>query len=425
MQNQPTLRRVILVNLLWFLGCLVLAFAVWFVATAQNDPFVQWRLSERVPIHVTPDSGLLVTNSSEFQSTASVQLQGPRSVQQLLAPDDVLVWADLTGLGPGEHTVELKWSVARQASVVAISPRQITVKLEVQESQLKPVRVNITAQPPLIYSVGEPTLDTRQITISGPQSRVAQVSELVASVSLDSQRTTYENDVRVTAVDTDGRIVAGVTIDPQTVHIVIPIEQRSDVRELRVQPNIVGELAEGYVLTQSFDYNPKSVVVSGPAALLANLPGTITTDPVDLSDKTSSFEMTVPVDLPDARLTIVTGRSIMVKVGISTQTVTRQFDHISVELIGKLPGVQYRTMTTEVTVLVTGPQPLLNTLSEKDLSVLVDVSGVNPGDSAQLEPIASIPDSGTDVTTSVLPAQIDVDTQPPPTAEVTSEPAAG
>jgi YbbR domain-containing protein len=425
MQNQPTLRRTILVNLLWFLGCLVLAFAVWFVATSQNDPFVQWRLSDRVPIHVTPDSGLLITNANEFQSTASVQLQAPRSVQQLLAPDDVLVWADLSGMGPGEHTVELKWSVARQASVVAISPRQITVRLEVQESQLKPVRVNITAQPPLIYSVGEPTLDTRQVTISGPQSKVAQVSEVLATLSLESQRTNFENDVRVTPVDADGRTVTGVTLDPQTVHVMIPIEQRSDVRELRVQPNIIGELTEGYVLTQAFDYNPKSVVVSGPAALLANLPGTISTVSIDLSDKTSSFEMTVPVDLPDARLTIVTGRMITVKVGISTQTITRQFDHIPVELIGRLPGVQYRTMTTEVTVLVTGPQPLLNTLTEKDLSVLVDVSGLNPGDSGQLEPLASIPDSGTGVTTSVLPAQIDVDAQLPPTAEVTAEAPAG
>ncbi len=421
MQNQPTLRRVLLVNLLWFLGCLILAFIVWFIAASQSDPFVQWRLTERVPIHVTPDSGLIITNPNEFQSTASVQLQAPRSVQQLLAADDVIVTADLSGLGPGEHTVTLQWSVARQASVVAISPRQITVKLEVQESQLKPVRVSVTTQPPLIYSTSEPVLDMRQVTVSGPESRVAQVVEVLAQVSLENQRTTFENDVRITPVDVDGRTVTGVTVEPQMVHVTIQIDQRSDVREVRVQPDIVGELAEGYVLTPEFDYEPKTVIVSGPAAVLANLPGTIATAPISLSDKTSSFELTVPVELPDQRLTIVTGRTVTVKVGISTQTITRQFDRIPVQLIGGKTGVEYRTITHEVTVLVTGPQPLLNQLTENEVSVLVDVSGINAGESAQLVPMASILESGSDVTTSVLPAQIDVDAL----AQATSEPSSG
>jgi YbbR domain-containing protein len=408
MQNEPTLRRIILTNLMWFLGSLVLAFVIWLIAVSQSDPFVQWRLSERVPIRVTPDPGLIITNQSDFPSNASVQLRGQRSVQQLLAPDDVLVWADLSNLGPGEHTVQLDSRVARQASVVGISPSQITVRLEVEEAQLKPVRVDIVSQPPLIYSAGEPVLDVHQVEVSGPASRVAQVVEALVPVPLEGQRTAFEDDIRVMAVDADGRQVAGVTVDPQTVHIHIDIEPRSDVREVRVQPNIVGELAEGYVLTPAFDYTPQTVVVSGPAAVLESLPGTFFTAPISLSDKTSSFEITVPVELPDPRLVVVTGRAITVTVGIDTQTITRQFDNIPVEVIGQRTDLEYHTITNEVTVLVTGPQPLLNELISSDLSVLVDVSGLNAGDSVQLAPDASIADGEVVVTTSVLPALIDV-----------------
>lgn len=421
MQNQPTLRRIIITNLLWFLGSLVLAFVVWVFATAQSDPFVQWRLEERVPIHITPDAGLIITNQNEFVSTAQAQLQAPRSVREVFAPDDLYVWVDLAGLGPGEHTLPLQYKPAPQASVVTISPRQITVELEVEESQFKEVRVDVTSQPPLVYSAGEPVLDTHQIEVTGPASRVSQVAEVLAQVSLQGQRATYESDIRVTPVDADGRVVSGVTVDPQTVHVRIDIQTRSDVREVRVQPNIVGELAEGYVLTAAFDYNPKTVVVSGPAAVLDNLPGTFFTAPINLSDKTSSFEVIVPVELPDTRLTVVTGRTITVNVGIDTQTITRQFDHIAVEFVGGKTGLTYHTVTNEVTVLVTGPQPLLNQLSENDLSVLVDVSGLNVGDSAQLAPLASIMDGSAVVTTSVLPAQIDVDVA----VEATAEPSSG
>ncbi|MEP7293301.1 MAG: CdaR family protein [Chloroflexota bacterium] len=408
MQNQPNLRRKIVTNLLWFLGALVLSFLVWLIATSQSDPFVQWRMNA-LPIHISPDQGLIITNQDAFPSAATVQLQAPESVRRLLATDDVIVSVNLAGLGPGEHTVPLQASVARQAAPVDISPRQITVWLEVQQSELKPVRVNVLSQPPLVYSVGEPVLDVRQVEVSGPASQVGQVAEVIVPVSLEGQRTTFEDDIRVMPVDVDGNAVSGVTLDPQTVHVYIAIAPRSDVREVRVQPNIVGELAEGYVLTPAFDYNPKTIVVSGPAAVLDNLPGTIFTAPISLSDKISSFEVTVPVELPDERLVVVTGRTVTVTVGIDTQTITRQFDHIPVEFVGGKAGLDYRTVTNEVTVLVTGPQPLLNQLSEADLNVFAEVSSLNAGDSAQIAPVASILDSSVVVTTSVLPALIDVD----------------
>jgi len=89
-------------------------------------------------------------------------------------------------------------------------------------------------------------------------------------------------------------------------------------------------------------------------------------------------------------------------------------------LIGGKTGVEYRTITHEVTVLVTGRNPTQST-HENEVSVLVDVSGINAGESAQLVPMASILESGSDVTTSVLPAQIDVDAL----AHATSEPSSG
>ncbi len=420
MQTERSLRQVIITNVIWLLASLALAFVVWMIAVSQSDPFETWRVPS-VPIHATPDAGLIITNQNVIASNASVQLRAQRSVHQLFSTDDVFVIADLTGLGPGEHVVPLDARLARSASVVSILPRQVTVDLEIEEAQLKPVSVDITSQPPLVYSVGEADFDVRQVEVSGPESKVALVTQVLVPVSLDGQRSTYEGDVRPIPADADGNTVTGVTLDPQTVHVTIPVEARSDVREVRVQPNIVGELAEGYVLTAAFDYNPKTVVVKGPAGVLANLPGTFFTAPISLSDKTSSFEVTVPVELPDSRLTVVTGRTVTVTVGIDTQTITRQFDHIPVEFIGSKTELNYHSATTEVTVLVTGPQPLLNQLSENDLSVLVDVSDLAAGDSAQLAPVASISAGDAVVTTSVLPAQIDVEAS----ATATAEPAAG
>jgi YbbR domain-containing protein len=410
MQNQPTLRRRVLTNLAWFIGSILLAFVVWLFAASQSDPFVQWRPTG-FPIHVTPDDGLIITNQTNLPTTATVQLQAPESVRRLLAAEDVIVSADLTGLGPGEHTVPLRATVARQAVAVDISPRQMTVRLEVLQSELKPVRVDIVTPAPMVYSMGEPVLDQRQIEVSGPQSKVSQVTEVLVPVALANQRTTYESDVRAIPVDVDGNTVTGVTLDPQTVHVYIAVAPRSGVLEVHVLPNFVGELAEGYVFSGGVNYTPQTVVVSGSEAALESLPGNVWTAPINLADKTSSFEVTVPVELPDDQLVIVTGRNITVQVEITTQTITRQFEHIAIEFVGTKTGLQYQTPSSEATVLVTGPQPVLNQLTAEDVNVLVDVSSLEAGSSVQLAPIASIDEASSAVTASVLPAQIDVEVQ--------------
>ncbi|MDL1901466.1 hypothetical protein FBR02_11910, partial [Anaerolineae bacterium CFX9] len=355
------------------------------------------------------DEGLIITNASTLTSTASVQLRAQRSVRQLLAADDITVYADLSGLGPGTFTVPLSARVARdrRATVAGISPSQITVTLEVQESRLVPVRLVISAPPPLVVSAGTPQHEVRQVTVSGPSSRVERVVEAVGTLDLSAQRETFVGDVRLVPLDSEGNEIREVILEPQVILGRVEIEPNSEIREVRVQPNPVGELPEGYVLT-SFDYEPRIVYISGSVEALSTLAGTLLTTPIDLSGKTSSFQEQVTVQLPNSELVIVTGGTITVTVGIDTQTVTRQFDRVDIEFINSRSDLEYRLDPTEVSVLVTGPQPLLNDLTEEDVRVLVDVGGLQAGSSYQITPVASI---GQDVDTdniAVLPAQIDV-----------------
>lgn len=403
-------RSAILNNVVWFLISLALAFFVWMTAVSQSDPVEQWRLTERVPIRVTPDAGMIITNAESLTSTASVQIRAQRSVRQLLAADDVVVYADLTGLGPGTYTVPLQAQIARDRRVVVtgISPSQITVNLELEETKLVPVTAEVVNPPPLVVSAGEPQFDVRQVAVSGPSSRVQQVVAAQVEIDLANQRTTFSDTERLLPVDADGNVITGVNVQPSVVQVTVEISPNSDVREVRVQPNPVGSLPEGYVLT-SFDYDPKVVYVSGPVELLENLPGTLFTTPINLSGRTASFQQQVTVELPDPELVIITGGTITVSVGIGTQTVTRQFDQVPIEVIGSRDTLDYELDPTRASVLVTGPQPVLQRLTASDVRVIVDVSGLLNEGSFSLTPVASI---GQETTTaaniSVLPAQIDV-----------------
>lgn len=225
--RNETLRQRVIENLQWFLASLAVAVLVWFIASTQLDPIVERSLTGRVPIRVQPDDGLLITNEDALNRTARVVVRTTSSVYQLLAPDDIIVRADLDGLRSGTHVVELTWSIApeREATIVDISPRQLTVTLEEELEILVPVRVEFTGELPAGFVVAGPsTLDTQQVRVSGPASQVEQVASARVEVNLDRQFTTFEEDVRPVPVDADGEEVENVVVETPIVRVTVPVE---------------------------------------------------------------------------------------------------------------------------------------------------------------------------------------------------------
>jgi YbbR domain-containing protein len=398
----------VLQNLLWFAGSLALAFFVWVIAVSQSDPIQEQRLPG-VPLQIEPDSGLLVTNDP--RDTVTVTVRGQRSVLNLLTPDDILVRADLSGLGAGTHTVELQYEVTsrRNARVVDVSPRQLPIVLEMVAQRFVQVRAVVTSEPPPGYQYDDPDFDVPQdqVLVSGPQSRVDQVVAAEIYLDLGDRRNPLELDTSLTPVDVDGNPVESVGLEPQIVHVAVNIQRRNDVREIRVSPNIlVDTLPSGYVLT-SVSYDPQEVLVGGSPDQMGDIPDTVPTAPIDLTNHTDDFEITVPVELPSSNLLIVGEQRITVSIGIEARTSNRQFDAIDVDVLGLAENYTAQVVPNEVTVLVTGPQPLLETLGPGDINVSVDLNGLSEGN-YQLEPQVTISRGDSlAVNTSVLPAVID------------------
>ncbi len=398
----------LLENLLWFAGSLALAFFVWVIAVSQGDPIVE-RQIPNVPVQITPDDGLLVTNNP--RDTVIATVRGQRSVLELLTSEDILVWANLSGLEAGAYTIPLEYQITsgRNARVVDTSPRQMPITLEMVAQRFVPVRAAVTAEPPPGFEFDPPVFDVpqNQALVSGPQSNVDQVVAAQVELDLSDRRNPVELDSELTPVDADGNAVTGVTLEPQLVQITVNIQRRNDVREVRVSPNIlVDTLPNGYVLT-SVSYDPQEVLIGGSPEQMNSIPDTIPTAPIDLTNHTEDFEITVPVELPAENLLLVGEQRITISIGVEPRTSNRQFDGVPVEVTGLAENYIAQIAPDEVTVLVTGPQPLLETLAPGDINVTVDLSGLGEGN-YPLEPQVNISlGDSLAVSTSVLPAVID------------------
>ncbi len=419
MMRSPTRRKQLIENLIWLAVALMLALIVWLTASLASNPVTQRGVSERIPIDIRVSDDVIITNNPT--SRAYVVVRAPETTFEELAPDDIQVFADLQDITSyGRQTITLQAAIAeqRQASVVTISPSQITVELQQRQERLVPLQLVPAGDVPASVEALPPTSNISQVLVTGPADAVSSVETAQVVVDLNDRRETFEQEIRPQLLNDEGDPVGNLTVSPDVVSVTVPIQPRSDVREVRVTPNILGEPPAGYTLSADFNYTPEKIFVTGPPDMLQNLPGTILTAPIDLSAYTDDFEIRVPVELPNDDIIPITGQRITVSIGIDPIQSSRQFEGASVEPIGLSDDFTATIAPEEVTVLISGPQLALTELTMSDIRVIVDLSNQAEAGTYQLPLVATVNVSQIESeNVSVIPSTVDVQLQPitPPT----------
>lgn len=407
-------------NAAWFIASLGLAFIVWMIATSQTDPFVQESFSN-IQVQVIQSPGMLITNTATLRRSVTVNVRARQSVMNLLTNEDIIVHADLTGLGPGPQVVQLVATVSQSRQATAdTKPSQLTFVLERESREQKPVEINILGDPPAGFIAGTRTTSETQVLVTGVASRVQQVDRLEAQVNLSDRRTTFSEEVELTPVDADGIRISDVTV-AQPVRVTIEIAQDDAVEVVFVTPDIDRlSLPPGYIYQGVIDYNPKTISVTGSEASLVSLPDTLKTQQIDLSGFTTSATVNIDVILPEGISLVEPGQRIEVQIGIEPREEIRQINDVPVSVIGRNPDTRVRIVPSVVTVLVRGPQPLVQDLTAENVSVTVDVQGLDLGDDYDLVPETTITGPSLngavippeDISISVLPVSIAVAIEP-------------
>lgn len=370
-------------NLIWVIISVLLATGVWYIAVTSADPITS-RQFATVEVQLIQDGTTVLTNSpTRF---ATVRIQAAQTVVTSRRLDDVIVRADLTGLGAGTHTVPLDVSVAlpqssEQQRIIAQSqPSQITVELELRESFQKPVEVIVAESPPIGYINEEPEPELFQVLVSGASSVVSEVVKVRGELDLSDNRNPLDTDVRLFAVDADNRRIVGVDIEPDSTNTFVNIRRRDDVKQVSVRPNIVvGTQPDGYTLS-TFSYEPQTIFIGGSPEQLEFADDTLFTTPITLQDRTTDFEVEVPVQLPNDELFVIGGNStITVNISIIPQIAVREMDNIPVGSLGLLDTNSVTIAPQTISAIINGPSVSVDNLLVSDIQVVVDLNGLEPG----------------------------------------------
>jgi YbbR domain-containing protein len=356
---------------------ILLGLIVWVIAINQENPIVQQTYGERLPVTVRGLPEDLMPIQDLSRETVQVVLQAPRESWDNLEPGDFTAYIDLAGLGPGVHDVDVDVDVVDpRASVVGIQRPALRVQLDKVVSKDVPVRVDMVDTTAFGYDWQTPVVEPMTVTVTGPETQVSQVTMARAEVSLGNAKSQVERNQTVTPLNAEGQVVPRVTANPNLVHVVVPVEQWPGRKEVAVRVNLVGQPAAGYRLS-SVRVNPSTVVLLGNADVLTQVPGFVATEPVSLEDATSEIQKRVQVIVPQG-VTVLEGTAVDVTVSITPiegGTTVKQAPVIQ----GLGPGLDAAVALDTVDVILSGPLPSLEALGADDVFVLLDLTGLLPG----------------------------------------------
>lgn len=399
--------RWISANYKTFLWAFALSIAVWISAVTSADPDETRTLPNPIPVEIVGRASNLVLGS-DIPSEVEVTLRAPSSVWDLIEADPQLVKAilDISSLSAGEHTSELQIQIdARPVQIVSVAPKTITFNLEPLTTKIFNVDLSIVGEVAVGYQVGETSFEPVQVSIAGAQSQVQKVKRVRIEVDLNGIRENFDQVMKIEVLDEDGQSVEDLTITPDSVHVLLPVSQQGGYRDVAVKVNVIGRVASGYRLTDLSVFPQVVTVFSTNPELVSALPGVIETQPLDLQNAQDDINTRLSLVLPEG-VSIIGEQTVLVQAGVLPIEGSVTLANELIEIVGLENGLTAVVSPLSIDVILSGPLPLLDTLTRQSIRATVDLTGLTEG-TYQIVPKVEILISNI-VVESILPNAVEV-----------------
>jgi YbbR domain-containing protein len=366
-------------NLSTMLLAFILAVIVWGSAVTSADPNEERTFAILIEV-VGQETDIEILK--DIPDQLSMTLYAPSSILDELNEEsgELRAWVDLSGLERGVHTLTVLYQMpadTRLLRLVDVSPKTVELTLEQLTSITMPIQTEVLGTPALGYQQGPTSWSDQEVVISGRLPDVQKVTAVKASLDITGAKGDIEQMVLLLPRDSEGNQVAGVTLNPNRIAVTQTITLRGGYRNMVVKVVTSGQVAEGYRQTNIAVSPPNVMVFSADPAMIEGLPGYIETLVLDLSGIVDDIETVLALNLPEG-VSVIGDPNVLVQVGVAAIEGSINISR-RVEVIGISPGLVATVSPGTVEVIIFGPIPTLQTLSDVDVRVVVDLTGLEEG----------------------------------------------
>lgn len=320
----------------------------------------------------------MVSDPTEALSNVTVEIEVPQASYASATNENIQVTLDVSSVRTaGAQEVPLK-ATTTYGKVTRIYPASITLTFEALDSRSIPVNVEMDGlEDGYWYNCAR--VNPSQITISGATSLVQDISSVVVHADMSGRYSSFNTSCTIELMDGDGNIIPSSLLNRSASSVSISMEIYP-TKELEVSTAtddiLLGQVADGYII-ESITVQPRTVTVAADEELLDSL-DKLVIDPIEIDSPSQSFTRRASISgLSDFKY--ISSEQVYVNVQIAEETISDWIEDVELTFIGLSDGLVVSDGRGRVAVHVTGPRSGVEVLSPENLTVTVDLSGLEAG----------------------------------------------
>lgn len=314
--------------------------------------------------------------------TVDIVVKGRRSIVSQLSASDFTAKADLSQMSITNSVqidVQANRLGIREEIAITVLDNMMTLNLEDKVSSQFSVKVKTEGETRNGYAVGSAIANPNIITVTGPQSSVDKITDVIATVSVSGASKDISTQAVVRLYDAYGEEIVNDKLEYSTDMVDVSVTV-FPTKEVDVNVEIQGEPAEGYAIENTL-FQPTSVMIAGPTEDIAEI-SEIKIDDISVAGLESNLQKTVNLSnyLPDTVVAVGDTAEIEITVNI-TQTSERKLTITKkdLKLRGKQADYNYTVTVSDLYVKLSGFEDMIGEVTVEDLWPVIDVSGLYLG----------------------------------------------
>lgn len=292
------------------------------------------------------------------------------------------VTVDLTGLAPGTHKVNIKYSQGRSGIEYNVNPGIATVIIYKKVSDTRPLSYDIINSDKLNTTliVNDVKLSTEEVTIRGAEYKINQVAIVKALIDINDLKRKEAgvqtlNDIVLKAYDNDGNVV-DVEFVPSKISADIDLSSPSKTVSLNFVPD--GDLPAGKAIS-GYTFSQNEVTIYGDSDTLSAINSLDVV--VDISNLTSDTSFKAQIKKPSG-VKSVSANYITVNLTVTDSSSEPIKFNIPLTGLNVGEGLIAQPIDNDngfITVEVQGASSVLSSITESDITAYVDLGGLGEG----------------------------------------------
>lgn len=387
-------RNFLTQNILWKLISLILAIILWVIAINVQDPWTNKTFGTELEIRnleLLKDNDLILLNKEQLLNrNINVRVRARRSGLSNISQDRVHAYIDISDINiykqeltnasfNAEVNLNVNTILSRNEYEVNARPATVPVVLDRITTREIPVVVNTVNPSGPSYVSLTPTINPSTLLVTGPQSLIEDIGEIVAVIDLQGATDNVIEFVTPVIYNHNRRdITEKFNLNVSEVEVSVPIHV---YRKIPVNPpNIIGSLAPELNII-GVDYTPHKIEVIGSVQDINKI-NSLDIGNIDVTGATSDMSVVVDMEskLRGSNLRIRSGTpsSVAVTVNISDGFVINISVPITMfNIEGDTTNLE---LESHVNISLMGERLLLESLGYRDIMGTIDVSNLEPGE---------------------------------------------